>query len=130
MARLLDLDNVVVALLRIRDDLRLIERERHFDTREHVVVGAHLIGANGVISRGRFGFTVQGRLLTSCNGVWEQLWEKLAWKQGGQWTRYPSSFQWSIEAPEGHMPLVNQLRGVRLMDALLQHPGLQQRIAA
>ena len=81
-------------------------------------------------SRGRFGFTVQGRLLTSCNGVWEQLWEKLAWKQGGQWTRYPSSFQWSIEAPEGHMPLVNQLRGVRLMDALLQHPGLQQRIAA
>ena len=26
-----------------------------------------------------------------------------------------------MEAPEGHMPLVNQLRGVRLMDALLQH---------
>lgn len=81
-------------------------------------------------SRGRFGFSVQGRLLGSCNGVWEQLWAKLAWKQAGQWTRYPNSFQWSIEAPEGHMPLVNQLRGVRLMDALLQHPGLQQRIAA
>lgn len=81
-------------------------------------------------SRGRFGFSVQGRLLRSCNGLWEQLWAKLAWKQGGQWTRYPGSFQWSIEAPEGHMPLVNQLRGVRLMDALLQHPGLQQRIAA
>ena len=81
-------------------------------------------------SRGRFGFSVQGRLLKSCNAVWEQLWVKLAWKQGGQWTRYPNSFQWSIEAPEGHMPLVNQLRGVRLMDALLQHPGLQQRIAA
>lgn len=81
-------------------------------------------------SRGRFGFSVQGRLLRSCNGLWEQLWAKLAWKQGGLWTRYPGSFQWSIEAPEGHMPLVNQLRGVRLMDALLQHPGLQQRIAA
>jgi hypothetical protein len=25
------------------------------------------------------------------------------------------------------MPLVNQLRGVRLMDALLQHPALLQR---
>ena len=34
---------------------------------------------------------------------------------------------WSLEAPEGHMPLVNQLRGVRLMDALLNHPALQQR---
>lgn len=81
-------------------------------------------------SRGRFGFSVQARLLTACNGRWEALWLKLGWKQGGLWTRYPGSFKWSIEAPEGHMPLVNQLRGVRLMDALLQQPVLQQRIAA
>jgi hypothetical protein len=79
-------------------------------------------------SRGRFGFSVQGRLLRACDGRWDQLWPRLAWKDGGQWTRYPGSFQWSIEAPEGHMPLVNQLRGVRLMDALLNHPALQQRI--
>ena len=81
-------------------------------------------------SRGRFGFSVQGKLLRSCNGRWELLWPKLAWKDAGRWTRYPGSFQWSIEAPEGHMPLVNQLRGVRLMDALLNHPALQQRIKA
>ena len=81
-------------------------------------------------SRGRFGFSVQGKLLRGCNGRWELLWPKLAWKDGGRWTRYPGSFQWSIEAPEGHMPLVNQLRGVRLMDALLNHPALQQRIKA
>ncbi len=79
-------------------------------------------------SRGRFGFSVQGKLLRSCSGRWELLWPKLAWKDAGRWTRYPGSFQWSIEAPEGHMPLVNQLRGVRLMDALLNHPALQQRI--
>ncbi|MEX0589312.1 MAG: GUN4 domain-containing protein [Cyanobium sp.] len=79
-------------------------------------------------SRGRFGFSVQGKLLAGCNGRWDLLWPKLAWKDGGRWTRYPGSFQWSIEAPEGHMPLVNQLRGVRLMDALLRHPALQQRI--
>jgi hypothetical protein len=81
-------------------------------------------------SRGRFGFSVQGRLLRACNGRWEQLWPRLAWKSGGVWTRYPGGFQWCIDAPEGHMPLVNQLRGVRLMDALLQHPALQQRINA
>ena len=79
-------------------------------------------------SRGRFGFSVQGKLLRSCNGRWELLWPKLAWKEAGRWMRYPGSFQWSIEAPEGHMPLVNQLRGVRLMDALLNHPAVQQRI--
>jgi len=81
-------------------------------------------------SRGRFGFSVQGRLLRACNGRWDQLWPKLAWKTGGLWTRYPGRFQWNLDAPEGHMPLVNQLRGVRLMDALLQHPALQQRINA
>ncbi|MEI7951425.1 MAG: GUN4 domain-containing protein [Synechococcaceae cyanobacterium ELA182] len=78
-------------------------------------------------SRGRFGFSVQGRLLQGCNGQWERLWPRLGWKQGGRWTRYPGSFTWSLEAPEGHMPLVNQLRGVRLMDALLHHPALLQR---
>lgn len=81
-------------------------------------------------SRGRFGFSVQGRLLKACGGQWDRLWPRLGWKDSGIWTRYPGSFTWSLEAPEGHMPLVNQLRGVRLMDALLCHPALARRIAA
>lgn len=81
-------------------------------------------------SQGRFGFSVQLRLLRSLGGRWDLLWPRLGWKQGGVWTRYPGSFSWSLEAPEGHLPLVNQLRGVRLMDALLNHPGLQQRVTA
>jgi hypothetical protein len=81
-----------------------------------------------VYSRGRFGFSVQGRLLRASGGQWERLWPRLGWKQDGRWTRYPGSFTWSLQAPEGHMPLVNQLRGVRLMDALLTHPALAARI--
>lgn len=81
-------------------------------------------------SRGRFGFSIQGRLLQACQGQWEQLWPRLGWKKDGVWTRYPGSFTWSLEAPDGHLPLVNQLRGVRLMDALLQHPALARRIGA
>lgn len=83
-----------------------------------------------VYSQGRFGFSVQGKLLRACGGQWERLWPRLGWKQDGRWTRYPGSFTWSLAAPDGHMPLVNQLRGVRLMDALLQHPALARRIAA
>lgn len=83
-----------------------------------------------VYSQGRFGFSVQGRLLRACGGQWERLWPRLGWKQDGRWTRYPGSFTWSLAAPDGHMPLVNQLRGVRLMDALLNHPALASRIAA
>lgn len=81
-------------------------------------------------SRGRFGFSIQGRLLQACQDRWEQLWPRLGWKKEGIWTRYPGSFTWSLEAPEGHLPLVNQLRGVRLMDALMRHPALARRIAA
>ena len=78
-------------------------------------------------SRGRFGFSVQRRLLRVCGGRWEQLWPRVGWQRDGEWTRYPRGFNWSQAAPDGHMPLVNQLRGVRLMDALLNHPGIVAR---
>jgi hypothetical protein len=82
-----------------------------------------------VYSQGRFGFTSQARLLTTLDGRFDQLWPRIGWKRDGVWTRYPRSFTWSLEAPEGHMPLINQLRGVRLMDAVLKHPALMARRA-
>jgi hypothetical protein len=63
-------------------------------------------------------------LLRSTDGDWQKLWLLIGWKLDGIWTRYPTSFDWSHQAPEGHMPLVNQLRGVRLLDAILNHPIL------
>ncbi len=77
-----------------------------------------------VYSRGKFGFTVQAKILDSLGGRYDKLWPRIGWKKDGIWTRYPNAFNWSIEAPNGHMPLVNQLRGVRLMDALLNHQAL------
>lgn len=78
-------------------------------------------------SKGRFGFSVQARLLNTLSGRYEMLWPKIGWKNDGVWTRYPNSFNWSINAPEGHMPLINQLRGVRLMNALMTHPAIKSR---
>ena len=77
-----------------------------------------------VYSRGKFGFTVQAKILDSVGGRYDKLWPRIGWKKDGIWTRYPKAFDWSIEAPNGHMPLVNQLRGVRLMHALLNHQAL------
>ena len=77
-----------------------------------------------VYSRGKFGFTVQAKILDSLGGRYDKLWPRIGWKKDGIWTRYPKAFNWSIEAPSGHMPLVNQLRGVRLMDSLLNHQAL------
>tara|TARA_Y100001968_G_scaffold313274_1_gene337296 strand:- start:160 stop:876 length:717 start_codon:yes stop_codon:yes gene_type:complete len=77
-----------------------------------------------VYSRGKFGFTVQAKILESVGGRYDKLWPRIGWKKDGTWTRYPKAFNWTIEAPSGHMPLINQLRGVRLMDSLLNHKAL------
>ena len=80
-----------------------------------------------VYSRGKFGFTVQSKILDSVGGRYDKLWPRIGWKKDGIWTRYPKAFNWSIDAPSGHMPLVNQLRGVRLMDSLLKHHSLKAK---
>ena len=81
-------------------------------------------------SGGRYGFRVQRQKIERLRWRWEQLWPQIGWKNDGLWTRYPGAFTWSHEAPEGHMPLVNQLRGVRLMDAYLRHPAIDQALEA
>mgnify|MGYP001234143756 CR=1 FL=1 len=80
-----------------------------------------------VYSQGKFGFSIQAKLLKTVGKRYDLLWPKIGWKIDGIWTRYPSSFCWSLKAPEGHMPLVNQLRGVRLMDSILRHPSIASR---
>jgi GUN4-like/ARM-like repeat domain, GUN4-N terminal len=79
-----------------------------------------------VYSEGKFGFTVQRSVWLGVNQVWEDLWPKIGWKQGLTWTRYPGAFTWDLTAPRGHLPLTNQLRGVRAMDALMNHPAFVQ----
>ncbi|MEA5466205.1 GUN4 N-terminal ARM-like repeat domain-containing protein [Leptothoe sp. PORK10 BA2] len=76
-----------------------------------------------VYSEDRFGFSKQRELWLSLNQNWDRLWEKLAWKSGNIWTRYPGEFVWDVSAPVGHLPLSNQLRGVRMMEFLLSHPA-------
>ena len=80
-----------------------------------------------IYSNGKFGFSIQAKILKSVEKKYEMLWPKIGWKKDGCWTRYPGSFSWSLDAPEGHMPLINQLRGVRLMDSILRHPAISLR---
>ncbi len=80
-----------------------------------------------IYSTGRFGFSIQAKILKSVGKKYELMWPKIGWKKEGLWTRYPGSFLWSLDAPDGHMPLINQLRGVRLMDSILKHPAIAER---
>lgn len=74
-------------------------------------------------SAGKFGFSVQRRIWLSVGKDFTKLWTKINWKSGNVWTRYPQEFTWDLSAPKGHLPLSNQLRGVRVIDAIFAHPA-------
>ena len=74
-------------------------------------------------SEGKFGFSVQRKIWLSVGKDFSQLWTKIDWKSGNTWTRYPKEFTWDLTAPMGHLPLSNQLRGVRTIDAIFAHPA-------
>jgi hypothetical protein len=76
-----------------------------------------------IYSEGKFGFSVQRKLWLSVGKDFTKLWPKIKWKDGNNWTRYPNEFIWNLSAPEGHLPLSNQLRGVRVINAILNHPA-------
>nr|QHO64057.1 hypothetical protein [Lympha mucosa] len=75
-----------------------------------------------IYSRGLFGISIQRKVWLSSNLDWEKFWCKIGWKVNDNICRYPKDFKWDITAPSGHLPLLNQLRGVQVMSALLSHP--------
>ncbi len=79
----------------------------------------------GLYSEDKFGWSKQQAMWIRLGKNWEQLWLQLLWKSAeGSWTRYPHEFVWDLaSAPYAHLPLSNQLRGVRAMNALLCHPA-------
>ncbi|MUL37487.1 GUN4 domain-containing protein [Gloeocapsopsis dulcis] len=77
-------------------------------------------------SEGKFGFSVQREIWLAVGKNWEKLWSKIGWKSGNNWTRYPDEFTWNLNAPRGHLPLSNQLRGVRVIASLLSHPAWER----
>jgi GUN4-like/ARM-like repeat domain, GUN4-N terminal len=77
-------------------------------------------------SEGKFGFSIQREMWLGMSKNWDKLWVKIGWKNGNNWTRYPGSFTWDLTAPRGHLPLSNQLRGVRVISSLLSHPAWEE----
>jgi hypothetical protein len=88
------------------------------------VTDLHTINKLWVVhSEGKFGFSVQREIWLGQGKNWDNLWTKIGWKDGNNWTRYPNAFTWDLSAPRGHLPLSNQLRGVRVIASLFAHPA-------
>lgn len=43
--------------------------------------------------------------------------------------KWPAEFNYSYEAPKGHMPLTNALRGTQLFQAIMEHPAFAKGAA-
>nr|YP_009397965.1 hypothetical protein [Gredgaria maugeana]ARW67151.1 hypothetical protein [Gredgaria maugeana] len=71
-----------------------------------------------IYSKGKFGFSVQKKIWIKNNKKWDKLWKKIEWLKQGVMKRYPQEFMWTIDAPEGHLPLFNQLRGTQTLSYL------------
>lgn len=79
-----------------------------------------------VYSRYKFGFSKQRQIWLANNQNWELFWHQIGWKDRGKSRRYPDEFVWNINAPNGHLPLFNQLRGVQVFSSLLNHMAWNQ----
>ena len=74
-----------------------------------------------IYSQERFGFSIQRSIWLSKKCDWEKLWSTIGWKKQNILVRYPQEFTWDISAPLGHLPLLNQLRGVQVLSFLFSH---------
>ena len=75
-----------------------------------------------IYSCGRFGYSIQRMIWLRNNKNWDKLWVTIGWKTENNIMKYPKEFTWNFNAPQGHLPLWNQLRGVQVLSALFEHP--------
>nr|YP_009398594.1 hypothetical protein [Kuetzingia canaliculata]ARW67780.1 hypothetical protein [Kuetzingia canaliculata] len=66
-----------------------------------------------IYSKGKFGFSIQKKIWIKNNKKWKKLWKQIGWTENEAMKKYPKEFIWTIKAPEGHLPLSNQLRGTQ-----------------
>ncbi|CAI7774115.1 unnamed protein product [Closterium sp. NIES-53] len=77
-------------------------------------------------SKDRFGFSVQRKMWRAMSRQWKPLFLQIGWTYGPNSTykKFPMEFSWELDAPVGHLPLTNALRGTQLIEKLFTHPAM------
>nr|QCI05759.1 hypothetical protein [Dasysiphonia japonica] len=74
-----------------------------------------------IYSNNKFGISIQKKVWIMNNKNWDKFLDKIGWTQKGVIKRYPNDFIWKIDAPTGHLPLFNQLRGNQVLYHLFKY---------
>lgn len=81
-------------------------------------------------SNGRFGFVQQRKIWRKNRGQFDKFAEEVSWFTDTWKNRnWPDEFIYSLEAPVGHLPLTNCIRGAQVLEELLSHPAIQNQKA-
>ncbi|PSC75665.1 hypothetical protein C2E20_1616 [Micractinium conductrix] len=79
-------------------------------------------------SRGKFGYAVQREVWLQNRRQWPKFFKAIDWVIGENnvYRKWPAEFDYSLNAPKGHLPLTNALRGTRLFEAIMDHEAFQK----
>lgn len=79
-------------------------------------------------SNGKFGYSVQREIWLQNQKRWGKFFKQIDWTQGENnvYRKWPMEFIYSMDAPRGHLPLTNALRGTQLFQAILEHPAWEK----
>ena len=69
-----------------------------------------------VASGGKFGYSVQRDIWIQQQKRWSKFIKQLDWVSGENniYRKWPGEFNYTIDAPRGHLPLTNALRGTQV----------------
>jgi len=83
-----------------------------------------------VYSEGKFGFAQQRKIWKKCRSQFDKFAEEVSWFTDTWKNRnWPDEFIYSMEAPAGHLPLTNCIRGAQVLQELLDHPAVASKKA-
>ncbi|KAG2445075.1 hypothetical protein HYH02_008942 [Chlamydomonas schloesseri] len=83
-------------------------------------------------SNGKFGYSVQKEIWVQNTKRWPKFFKQIDWTQGenNNYRKWPMEFIYSLDAPRGHLPLTNALRGTQLFQAIMEHPAFEKSSTA
>lgn len=79
-------------------------------------------------SNGKFGFSAQRKIWRQNKGVWAKFALAVSWFTDPFTNRnWPEEFVYTLDAPAGHLPLTNAIRGGQVMQELMIHPAFDKK---
>lgn len=79
-------------------------------------------------SKGKFGFVAQRKIWRQCRSQFDKFAEQVSWFTDKWKNRnWPDEFIYDLDAPVGHLPLTNCIRGAQVLEELLNHTAFEKK---